>query len=153
MTAPLETKLERYLRGSPFVAFMGLELSALEPEAGRLALTMRLKPEFERSAGHTGRWHGGVVAALADTAGDFALIMSHDAPPPTINIRLDYLRPVVGPSLTATATVRKAGRTVSFVDIDVTTHDGTLVAIARGNYATGGLQPSSGPSFDKEPGS
>ena len=149
MTTPLKTKLEGYLRGSPFVAFMGLELTALDPTAGRLALTMRLRPEFERSAGHTGRWHGGAVAALADTAGDFALIMSHDAPPPTINIRLDYLRPITGPSVTATATVRKAGRTVSFVDIDVTTQDGALVAIARANYATAGMQASSG----KEPAS
>ncbi len=144
MTSPLRSKLERYLRESPFVAFMGLELASFDPSAGTLALTMRLKPEFERSAGHTGRWHGGVVSALIDTAGDFALIMTHDAPPPTINIRVDYLRPITGRSITATATIRKSGRSVAFVDIDVTTEDGVLVAIGRANYATVGLQTSPG---------
>jgi len=135
------TDFERYLRGSPFVAFMGLELTLLDPALGRLALRMPLRPEFERSAGHTGRWHGGVISALADTTGDFALIMLHDAPPPTINIRVDYLRPITGPSVTATATVRKAGRSIAFVDIDITSEDGELVAIARANYATASLQP------------
>lgn len=144
MTSPLQSKLERYLRESPFVAFMGLELASFDPPAGTLALTMRLKPEFERSAGQTGRWHGGVVSALIDTAGDFALIMTHDAPPPTINIRVDYLRPITGRSITATATIRKSGRSVAFVDIEVATEDGTLVAIGRANYATIGLQTSPG---------
>lgn len=141
MTPVQSADIERYLRGSPFVAFMGLELALLDPAAGRLALRMPLRPEFERSEGQTGRWHGGVISALADTAGDFALIMLHDAPPPTINIRVDYLRPITGPSVTATATVRKTGRSVAFVDIDITTQDGALVAVARANYATSALQP------------
>ena len=149
MTSTQRLKLERFLRESPFVAFMGLELASFDPPAGTLALKMRLKPEFERSAGHTGRWHGGVVSALIDTAGDFALIMSHDVPPPTINIRIDYLRPITGQSITATATIRKTGRSVAFVDIDVVTENGTLVAIGRSNYATVGLQTSPG----KETGS
>ena len=121
----------------------------LDPAAGVLTMRMPLRPEFERSAGHTGRWHGGVISALADTVGDFALIMLHDAPPPTINIRVDYLRPIAGSSVTATATVRKTGRSISFVDIDITTRDGTLVAIARANYATSALQPRQ----EKEAGS
>lgn len=142
MTSPLQSKLEGYLRESPFVAFMGLELASFDPPAGTLALTMRLKPEFERSAGHTGRWHGGVVSALVDTTGDFALIMLHDVPPPTINIRVDYLRPIVGRAITATAIVRKSGRSIAFVDVEVATEDGTLVAIGRANYATIGRQTS-----------
>ena len=140
----MKSELEHYLHASPFVAFMGLELTLLDPAIGRLALRMPLRPEFERSAGQSGRWHGGVISALADTAGDFALIMIHAVPPPTINIRVDYLRPVTGPSVTATATVRKAGRSIAFVDIDVTTDDGTLVAIARANYAIAGIPPSGG---------
>lgn len=143
MTAALQSDIQAYLRKSPFVAFMGLELAHLDLQADILALRMPLKPEFERSAGHTGRWHGGVISALADTAGDFALIMLYNAPPPTINLRIDYLRPITGPSVIATATVRKTGRTIAFVDIDITTEDGVLVAIARANYATVGLQPSS----------
>ncbi|KAB0268049.1 PaaI family thioesterase [Microvirga brassicacearum] len=140
MTSPTAPDLERWLRQSPFVAFMGLELASADPAEGKLALRMKLKPEFERSAGASGRWHGGVISALADTAGNFALIMVHGAPPPTVNIRIDYLRPIMGEAVIATALVRKTGRSIAFVDIDIHSEDGSLVAIGRANYATSGLQ-------------
>ena len=38
---------------------------------------------------------------------------------PTINFRVDYVRPSIGSSLLAKATVRRVGRTVGVVDIDV----------------------------------
>ncbi|CAH1687253.1 PaaI family thioesterase [Hyphomicrobiales bacterium] len=128
-----------WLARSPFIAFLGLELHEMDPAAGTLTLRMALKPEFERSAGSTGRWHGGVVSAMIDTAGDVALIMLHGAAPPTINVRVDYLRPIVGEALTARATIRKSGRSIAFVDIDVFGPDGALVAIGRANYAMNGL--------------
>ena len=41
---------------------------------------------------------------------------------PTINFRTDFLRPAGGDGLLATATIRRAGRTIGVVDVDV--HDG-----------------------------
>lgn len=131
--------LEPWLEKSPFVAFLGLEIVTTDPAAGELVMRMRFRPEFGRSSGGGERWHGGVISALADTAGDFALIMLHGAAPPTVNLRIDYLRPVVGGAVTARAKVRKTGRSIAFVDIDIHGEDGTPVAIARGNYATAGL--------------
>jgi uncharacterized protein (TIGR00369 family) len=55
---------------------------------------------------------------------------------PTINIRIDYLKPAVGDSLTAVARVRRTGRTVTVVDIDVMNEQDQLVAMGRGTYAT-----------------
>ena len=74
--------------------------------------------------------------ALIDVAGDYALISHVGAGVPTINFRTDYLRPAMNTSLTAHAYVRRAGRTVGVVDIDVTNDDGKLVAIGRGCYGT-----------------
>ncbi|HKF63882.1 MAG TPA: PaaI family thioesterase [Dongiaceae bacterium] len=54
---------------------------------------------------------------------------------PTINLRIDYLCPAGGDTLTATASVRRAGRTIGVVDIDVTDTAGRLVAIGRGCYS------------------
>lgn len=139
MTEDIRVKIEEYLEGSPFVVFMGLQLVDMDPSKGVLSFRMELRPEFERSAKHDGRWHGGVISALADTAGNFALIMLHEAPPPTINIRIDYLRPVTGQFVVATALVRKSGRTIAFIDIEITNENGDLVAIGRANYATVGL--------------
>ena len=49
---------------------------------------------------------------------------------------MDYLKPAVGEALTAVARVRRTGRTVTVVDIDVMNEQDQLVAMGRGTYAT-----------------
>jgi len=93
-----------------------------------------MAPDFERSP-ETGQFHGGVIAALIDTAGDFALVLLLGGGVPTINLRVDYLRPAGGGLLTATASVRRAGRTIGVVDVDVADGTNRLVAVGRGCYS------------------
>ena len=112
-----------------------MKVAHLDSKALEIAIELPMRPEFERRAG-TGQWHGGPIAALIDTAGDYALALHAGGPVPTINFRTDYLRPAVDTSLTATARVRRAGRTVGVVDIDVTDDQGRLVAVGRGSYGT-----------------
>jgi uncharacterized protein (TIGR00369 family) len=134
--APLTAeRIQAMLDGSPFIRFFGMQVAAIDAAAGRLVLAMELRPELERRQG-TGQWHGGALAGLIDTAGDFAVALGLGAVVPTINFRVDYLRPAMTPRLTATATVRRAGRTVAVVDIDVEDGEGRLVAVGRGCYAT-----------------
>ena len=134
--APLTVeRIQAMLDGSPFIRFFGMQVAAIDAAAGRLVLAMELRPELERRQG-TGQWHGGALAGLIDTAGDFAVALGLGAVVPTINFRVDYLRPAMTPRLTATATVRRAGRTVAVVDIDVEDGEGRLVAVGRGCYAT-----------------
>lgn len=136
--APLNAeRIQAILDGSPFIRFCGMRVAALDHAAGKLVLAMELRPELERRPG-TGQWHGGALAGLIDTAGDFAVAMGLGAVVPTINFRVDYLRPAVTARLSATATVRRLGRTVAVVDIDVEDADGRLVAVGRGCY---GAQP------------
>ena len=133
--APLTAeRIQAMLDGSPFIRFFGMQVAAIDAAAGRLVLAMELRPELERRQG-TGQWHGGALAGLIDTAGDFAVALGLGAVVPTINFRVDYLRPAMTPRLTATATVRRAGRTVAVVDIDVEDDEGRLVAVGRGCYA------------------
>lgn len=134
MTAPVQRpELELWLKKSPFVAFLGLELAAFDAARQTLSLKMGVRPELERSAGG-GRIHGGAISALIDTAGDFAVVMLRGVPPPTLNLRVDYLRPATTETLTARAAVRSIGRTIAFVDVDVVDEAGKLVAIGRANY-------------------
>jgi len=128
-------EMQAILDGSPFIRFMGLRVDEVDPERQRVVIRMPMRPEFERAVG-TGQWHGGPIAALIDTAGDFALVLSVGAGVPTINFRTDYLRPASHTGLTATATVRRAGRTVGVVDVDVHDDGGRLVAVGRGCYGT-----------------
>ena len=94
-----------------------------------------MAPSLERRAG-TKQFHGGPIAAFIDTIGDFAIGMMLGGGVPTMNIRIDYLKPAVGGHLTAVARVRRAGRTVAIVDIDVFNDQDALVAIGRGTYAS-----------------
>ena len=77
-----------------------------------------------------------MIASLIDIAGDFALIAVLGYGVPTINFRVDYLRPAVKTDLHAHARVRRAGRTIGVVDIDVLDDGGRLIALGRGCYGT-----------------
>lgn len=125
--------VQAMLDASPYIRGTGMKVVRLDANALEIAVELAMRPEFERRAG-TGQWHGGPIAALIDTAGDYALALHAGGPVPTINFRTDYLRPAVDTSLTAAARVRRAGRTVGVVDIDVTDDAGRLVAVGRGSY-------------------
>lgn len=125
--------IQRLLDASPFIAFCGMRCTRVDFQAGGVTLTMPMRPEFERGV-RTGQFHGGPIAALIDTAGDFAVVLSTGREVPTLNLRVDYLRPAFGDGLVAHAVVRRTGRTLAWADVDVYDTSGQLVAIGRGNY-------------------
>lgn len=119
---------------SPFLGFLQLRAVALDHDAGTLTVTMPMRPELERRLG-TAQFHGGPIAAFIDIVGDFAVGMTVGGGVPTINLRIDYLKPAVGTLLTGTARVRRTGRTVALVDVDVHDEKQSLVAVGRGTYS------------------
>jgi uncharacterized protein (TIGR00369 family) len=136
-TSPAVTRetLEAMLLGSPFHEALGLRLEAFDAAAQNLTLRAVFAPLVERATG-TGQYHGGVIASLIDIAGDFALIAVLGYGVPTINFRVDYLRPAANTDLIARAQVRRAGRTVGVVDIEVVDAGSRLIALGRGCYGT-----------------
>ncbi len=119
---------------SPFISGLGLRVQSLDYDASELTVSMPLNPSLERRAG-TKQFHGGPIASFIDTVGDFAIGMMVGGGVPTMNLRVDYLKPAVGDAITGTARVRRAGRTVAVVDIDVFDEKGALVAVGRGTYS------------------
>ena len=130
-----QATLERLLADSPFQKLLGLRLEAFDVAAQSVTIRSLFGPNVERATG-TGQYHGGVIASLIDIAGDFVLIAVLGHGVPTINFRVDYLRPAAHSDLLALARVRRAGRTIGVVDIDVTDAGGRLVALGRGCYST-----------------
>jgi uncharacterized protein (TIGR00369 family) len=128
-------QLQQGLSRSSFIAFMGLEVLEADPTRQEVSMRMAMRPEFERGPGSK-QWHGGPIAALIDTVGDYALVMMLRRPLPTINFRVDYLRPAIDTALIATARVRRAGKSVGVVDVDVYDDKRNLVAIGRATYST-----------------
>jgi uncharacterized protein (TIGR00369 family) len=127
--------MQEMLAHSPFIAFCRLEVISADPEREEVVMRAPLRPEFERGRG-SGQWHGGPIASVIDTVGDFALVMLLGRALPTINFRVDYLRPAINTALVVTARVRRNGRSVGVVDVDVANEAGALVAIGRACYAT-----------------
>jgi len=129
------SELQANLDRSPFIAFLGLKVVEADPAREQLTMTCTMRPEFERGAG-TGQWHGGPLAAIIDTVGDYALVMALRRGLPTINFRVDYPRPAINTGLVITARVRRAGKSVGVVDVDVFDDRKALVAVGRGAYST-----------------
>lgn len=125
--------IEAIFARSPFIAFMNLEVLSVNHDTSELAVRMPLRAEYERRAG-TQQFHGGAIAALIDVVGDFAIGMMVGGGVPTMNLRVDYLRPAVGAFLEGIAVVRKTGKTSAIIDIDIFSADRKLVAIGRGTY-------------------
>ena len=128
-------ELRGYFAASPYISSSGMEIVEINPGAESLTVSMAIKPEFERFEG-SGQFHGGPIAALIDTAGCFALVMLLGRGVPTMNFRTDYLRPAIETNLRAEARVRRVGRTVGVVDVDVLDDSGKLVAVGRGTFGS-----------------
>lgn len=125
--------VQAILDASPFMASLGLKVVSVDHAKGEISMQMPLKPEFERRRG-TRQFHGGPIAAFIDVVGDYAIGMLVGGGVPTINLRIDYLRPAIGQSITGIGRMRRQGRTVALVDIEITDEGGKLVAVGRGTY-------------------
>ncbi len=121
---------------------------------GGLGLTMHVEPGRSwiettldrRFEGWEGMAHGGILCTLADSAMGmaFASTLGEGETFTTLEIKVNYLRPVFEEKLFASAKVIHRGRTVGLVECDVTTENGKLVAravstcsVLRGEKAEG----------------
>jgi uncharacterized protein (TIGR00369 family) len=118
---------------SPFMRFLGLRL--VRAEKGTVEICLPFREEFLRSDGSD--WlHGGIVSSLADIVGDYAVITETGAGVPTIDLRVDYLRPARRGDLIAVGRTLRVGRTVSVADVEIRDAEGTVVAVGRAVYAS-----------------
>ncbi|WP_024507244.1 PaaI family thioesterase [Bradyrhizobium sp. ARR65] len=127
--------IQKMLDASPFNLFLGLTVVSADSVKQEVTMRSAMRPEFERRPGSK-QWHGGVIASLIDTAGDFAVGMMVGRGLPTVNFRVDYLRPAIDTALIAVARVRRAGKSVGVADVDVFDEKGSLLAVGRGTYST-----------------
>ena len=118
---------------SPYQRFLGLVLE--RQGDGEVVIRLPFRTDFLREDGSD--WlHGGVISALIDIAGDYAIVTRFNAGVPTIDLRIDWLRPARAGDLVATGRVVKTGRRVSLADVEVHDAKGVLVAVGRGLYAS-----------------
>jgi uncharacterized protein (TIGR00369 family) len=125
--------LEIRVDSSPYQRFLGLTL--LRAEKGRVEIRLPFRAEFLREDGSD--WlHGGIVSAFVDILGDYAIVTEVGTGVPTIDLRVDFLRPARRGDLVGIGKVVRVGRTISIADAEVRDESGTLVAVGRGVYAS-----------------
>jgi uncharacterized protein (TIGR00369 family) len=128
-------QIRSMLARAPFHDFLRLEVISVDTQSGELVLKLPFSAEYRRGR-DIQQIHGGITACLVDVAGTMAVVASVGQGVPTVNLRIDYLRMAEGCDLVAKARIRKLGRTVACVDIDVTDPEQRLIAVGRGTYGT-----------------
>jgi uncharacterized protein (TIGR00369 family) len=127
---------DRVLRGEipppPIARTLGFTLEALAP--GRSVFALEVDPQ--RHANPMGTLHGGVLCDLADLAmgAAFSAALAEDESLATVELTMNFLRPVWRGKLTATGHLVQAGRSVGLVECDITDEAGRLVARAKSTF-------------------
>src|SRR5439155_12880536 len=112
---------------SKFSALMGFEVAKLYPGGAVLNVVTE---EHHRQIHNV--MHGGVIAALADTAAAIAAytVVPRGTEVVTIELKINYLLPVAAGKLAAEGKVLRAGRNFIVVECEVRKQDGALAAKA-----------------------
>lgn len=129
--------MERVLKGEapppPVAMFLGLSLKSFQE--GEAIVT------YTATDSHTnpmGAVQGGMLAVLADAAMGWAYMttLGDGDGFTTLEMKINFLRPVWKGTLTATARLKKGGKTVGLVECDVMDAEGNLAAHAVGTHMT-----------------
>ena len=112
-----------------FMRLIGAQIIGLAP--GHCTLALSARPELCQQRGFL---HGGVTAAVADTAAGYAAysLMPAGSSPLTVEFKINLMAPASGDRFIASAKVVRAGRTLTVVEADVTAEaGGAATPIAR----------------------
>jgi uncharacterized protein (TIGR00369 family) len=129
------SRLREEMGRPPFHRILQPQAIDVDPEIGTVTIALKYRDELARAPNEK-VFHGGVIATLIDLAGHAAVAVKIGKMAPTIDLRIDYLRPSGSESLIARARLLKTGRTVATVDVDITDEEGRVVAVGRGSFST-----------------
>ena len=119
--------------GPPVAALIGFTMR--EVERGRAVIDFEAD---ERHANPMGTVHGGILCDVADAAMGmaYASTLGEGETFTTLELKINFLKPVWTGKLVATGHVVKGGRTVGLVECDITDGDEQLVARASSTCMT-----------------
>lgn len=129
--------IQRTLRGeapsAPVAALIGFKLTSIAPGEAVVELEAT-----QRHANPMGTLHGGILCDIADAAMGLAYAAQLDKGETftTLELKINFLKPVWTAKLRAVGRVVKAGRTVGLVECDVTDDQQQLVARATSTCMT-----------------
>jgi uncharacterized protein (TIGR00369 family) len=119
--------------GAPVAELIGMRMVGVE--TGRVTFELDVRPEHTSPPGTL---HGGILCDLADAAMGCANLSQLDEGESfaTVELKINFLKPVWTGRLTAVGEVLKAGRTLSLLDCRIIDESGSLVAYATSTCMT-----------------
>ncbi len=117
----------------PVATLIGFTIGSVEP--GRVVMEMNAGPQH---ANPMGTLHGGILCDLADAAMGmaYASVLNEGETFTTLELKINFLKPVWTGPLTATGRLVKGGNTVGLVECDVHDDKDRLVARASSTCMT-----------------
>ena len=129
--------LHRIIDGSeppaPVAQLVGLRMVAAEE--GRVTFELDAGPQH---ASPPGTLHGGILCDLADAAMGCAVVsvLEEGVSFATVELKINFLKPIWNARLTAVGATIKVGRTVTLCECRITDEGGSLVAYATSTQMT-----------------
>ena len=117
----------------PIARLLGLRLTAIEPGRARVEMDAD-----ERHANPMGTLHGGVLCDIADAAMGmaYAATLADGESLTTLELKINFLRPVWKAHLVADGQVVQRGKTVGLTECSITDERGRLIAKATSTCLT-----------------
>jgi uncharacterized protein (TIGR00369 family) len=118
---------------APITTLIGFTLAAVEP--GRAVVDFTAEA---RHANPMGTLHGGILCDVADAAMGmaWAATLGEGETFTTLELKINFLKPVWTGKLVATGRVVQGGRTIGLVECDIVDDGGRLVARASSTVMT-----------------
>jgi uncharacterized protein (TIGR00369 family) len=128
--------VRQFFPTSPFVRYLGLQLTDMEPDMAILTL-----PYVDSVVTIGTTIHGGAIATLIDTAAMVAAWSSEEIPAnprgSTASMTVAYLAPAEHEDIRAIARVLRRGRSLVYLDVDVQNTSGKGIAKGLVTYKFG----------------
>ena len=117
----------------PVAELIGVELISMGGGESQMEMVAE-----ERHSNPMGTIHGGILCDLADAAMGVAYVstLEEEESFTTLELKINFLRPVWTATLTAEGRVVQSGRSVGLIECDVTDERGRLVARASSTCMT-----------------
>jgi uncharacterized protein (TIGR00369 family) len=133
LTETQKCAIEERLRTNPILGYMGIEVLEIAP--GRATVLLHNREELHNSLGLL---QGGVLAIVADVAGGVSLYSVLPDPLevsiPTIEFKLNFLRPAGAEDVVARGWVVHRGRRLALCQVDVSGQSGKHLATGLFTY-------------------
>jgi uncharacterized protein (TIGR00369 family) len=118
---------------APFAAILALRIESVED--GVVVARMPFRPAILNPGGPSAPVHGGAIATLADFAACAAVwTLEQTVRSATVAMSINFTGPAIQSDLIARATVKRAGKRIASIAVEIRDRAGALIADALVTY-------------------